>query len=111
MTTTTILGFHAGAQEAYQEWSLPGGASAVPVLPATGTGKVPKTAAEVPEWAPAKRPSRIALMSKRCAWRTGRERIDRTICPLELRTALPTCGRTTVPPFASAEYATAIWSG
>src|SRR5581483_2335097 len=36
------------AEAAYQEWSLPGGASAVPVLPATGTGKPANTDAEVP---------------------------------------------------------------
>ena len=49
ITTTTTSGWlPAGAQEAYQEWSSPGGASAVPVLPATGTGKFAKTDADVP---------------------------------------------------------------
>ena len=48
-TTTTYLGLFAGAQEAYHEWSLrPAPASAVPVLPATGTGKFAKSDAEVP---------------------------------------------------------------
>jgi hypothetical protein len=34
--TTTISGLSKGAKEPNQAWDLPGGASAVPLLPATG---------------------------------------------------------------------------
>src|SRR2546423_6301971 len=111
MTTTTSFGLYAGAQDAYQEWSLPGGASAVPVLPATGIGKFPNTAADVPECAPAYSPARIVPTSVRLRRRRGGKERVLTICPLGSSTARPTCGLTTVPPLASVEYAVASCSG
>ena len=53
-TVAPSFGLYAGAHDAYQEWSLsPRPVSAVPVFPATGTGKFAKTDADVPpgEWA------------------------------------------------------------
>src|SRR3989440_2927723 len=106
-TTTTTFGLLAGAHDAYQEWSLlPIPDSAVPVLPATGTGKFAKSEADVPpgECAAMKRPCLIAQMSFSFTLRTG---LNVRVCTdSPRRIACATCGRTTVPPFTSAEYAT-----
>src|SRR6185437_15113543 len=88
------------------------GASAVPVLPATLIGNPLNTANEVPlgSFAASYRPCLIAdVYGERCSLRTGlKGRRWRT--PFRI-TASPTCGRTTVPPLTSAEYATASCSG
>src|SRR5213078_352973 len=80
-TTTTTFGWFAGAQDAYHEWSLrPGPDSAVPVLPATGIGKLANSDADVPpgECAAMYSPSRIAHASFSFSLRTGLCRIART---------------------------------
>src|SRR5207244_1760418 len=110
-TTTTTRGCPYGAQVAYHEWSLPVGVCAVPVLPATGIGKELKTEAEVPTCAASYRPCLIAHTSFSCTRARGRERSVRSTRPDDVTIARPTCGRTIVPPFASAEYATASCSG
>src|SRR5919202_7115363 len=99
-TTTTTFGLYAGAHDAYQEWSLPVGVSAVPVLPATGIGKFPKIADDVPvgECAAEYRPARIAhrFLSLRRARGLNRSFFTSSLCgPSPARA---TCGRTPVPP-------------
>src|ERR1700758_5638825 len=72
MQTTTTSGWPAGAHDAYHEWSSqPWHDSAVPVLPATGTGYVEKIAADVPTCAASYSPSRIASTSVSFSFRTG----------------------------------------
>src|SRR5947209_1479031 len=109
MHTTTTSGWPAGAHDAYHEWSPPGGASAVPVLPATGTGYVEKTAADVPTCAASYRPWRIASTSASFSFRWGLKCSGFAIDPCT--TACATCGVTTVPPFAIVAYATASCNG
>src|SRR6266404_1605472 len=110
MHTTTTSGWPAGAHDAYQEWSSrPGPDSAVPVLPATGTGYVEKTAADVPTCAASYSPCRIASTSVSFSLRCGLTWKSFVTVPRTMPAA--TCGVTTVPPFAIVEYATASWRG
>src|SRR2546427_6568611 len=93
-TTTTYFGLFAGAQEAYHEWSLrPAPASAVPVLPATGTGKFAKSDAEVPpgECAAMYSPCRIAQASLSLTLRTGLNRSGCTDSPRRIEIGRASC--------------------
>src|SRR5438477_11896333 len=109
MQTTTSSGWPAGAQDAYHEWSSPGGASAVPVLPATGTGYVEKIAAEVPTCAASYSPWRIAFTSVNFSLRWGLKWKGLVTRPCT--TAAAACGGTTVPPCGIVGLGTAIGSG
>ena len=73
VTMVTIRGSGYGARTAYQDWSAWPGRCAVPVLPATSTGKPPKTPYEVPGGpgrpGAALRGSRAAVAGAILTWR------------------------------------------
>ena len=106
VTKVTIRGFGYGARTPYQDWSACGGRWAVPVLPATGIGKLPKTSNEVPPpfCAASCSPSRIAARYSGSiwTWRRGSGSNSFSTRPAASSTSMPTCGVTTVPPLASA---------